>query len=963
MTYNAKFENMLPMVNITEHFIINESAYSTLGEDWLAFIRHTVQLAFNGEDTKFKTIRDAIKKRTSLLAMNDKAKNLLGMGEKFSVIDIDIDENNTITVKQLVSYNDLIEIYYGKKEKIYGITTRAIVDKFFGFQWGRKKLLYPITNIPEGYQRPENWNELIQDSELAEKLTVWFKQKVKGSNKSNLYHRRQALNRVLSSTRWYTPDQVTESELTLMKSVIKKNADKGEKKGRASDFDRLILNDLRYMLLEGGREDIKLPRDHARELRSDYFGEGSELNQRFEWLDVEQHPNLVTLKENAYTYLERLKASGLAAGTINTKATAVNNFFRYILAVCPFESITTSIIDEAFEPKSSKNLVKYLEEVRNSRESALDELYKIIHYLVHCELYTPKAKKNTPYKKSKTKLQPYRDAMPEDMVTHIVDILQNRPPQSTTRWDREKANISWWEHEVYPIFPLLMLFGYFIPVRGEQVRNLCRENTFIFDSQGKIDTFVINTDKNVNRKYLQEIPCAWDDLQIFVPFLKWHKEYFPHLQKVKYHNDDNSPWEDIVPLMMTPNVLRPMSNSTHFDYHKRVLCQYQIEVIEKAKKEGHTNYPIVAWRTDEKPFFSDVSELNSEKSITFTKHIKVSYDIHSLRVTGATRYLENGVGIKTVMELTGHQNANILLRIYIRLRREEKEKTLRSAVEKIFFGKKETLVESSKQLLRGELTEAYEHDAITSSLEENKLFSLYRKASTSDSSKVLHKGTSIAMNKHPSTWRPMIHGLCPSVKCPEGRENKCSLCPYLITGKLFTEGITHQLNNTFAHFQRESADIQEEKNKGYNNHARVEGLETVFEEILGWQEILSKIAIDINEECTLDDSDNKGEMALFKDQAQKIFGTESLSTELAYLKNAYDAQLMGVEKDRLGMKVLTIKAMKIAAKMGDEELFDSIGDSEPKTIDILMQYYTKGVAHKEDVNEFITSVGLLPKNG
>jgi len=962
MTYNAKFENMLPMVNITDHFIIDESAYSTLGEDWLAFIQHTVKLAFKVEDTKFKTIRDAVKTRTSLLAMNDKAKNLLGMGEKFSVIDIDIDENNTIKVKQLVSYNDLIKIYYGKKVKIHGITTRAIVDKFFGFQWGRKKLLYPIANIPEGYQRPENWNELIQESELAEKLTVWFKQRLKSKDKINIYHRRQALNRVLSSTRWYTPDQVTESELTLLKSVIKKASEKENKRNRANDFNTLILNDLRYMLLESGREDIKLPRDHARELRSDYFGEGSELNQRFEWLDVEQHPNLVGLKENAYSYLERLKANGLASSTINSKSTAVNNFFRYVLAVCPFESITTDTIDEAFEPKSKKNLMKYLEEVRNSRESALDELYKIIHYLVHCELYTTKAKKNTPFKKAKTKLQPYRDAMPEDMVIHIIDILQNRPPQSSTKWDRDKVDASWWKHKVYPIFPLLMLFGYFIPVRGEQVRNLCRENTFIFNAQGQIDSFVINTDKNVNRKYLQEVPCAWDDLQIFVPFLKWHKAYFPHLQKVKYHNDDNSPWEDIVPLMITPNVLRPMSNATHFDYHKRVLCQYQIEVIKKAKEEGHTNYPIVAWRTDGKPFFKDVYELNNEKSVTFTKHIKVSYDIHSLRVTGATRYLENGVGIKTVMDLTGHQNANTLLRIYIRLQRAEKEKTLRSAVEKIFFGNKEMLVESSKQLLRGELTEAYEKNDISSSLEENKLFSLYRKASTSDNSKVLHKGTSIATAKHPSTWRPMVHGLCPAVKCPEGRENKCSLCPYLITGKLFTEGITHQLNNTFAHFQRESVDIQEEKGKGYNNHARIEGLETVFEEILGWQEILSKIAVDINEECIPSDVVNRGEMTLFKDQAQKIFGTESLSTELAYLKNAYDAQLMGVEKDRIGMKVLTIKAMKIAAKMGDEELFDSIGESESKSIDLLMQYYDKGVSHKEDIKEFISSVGLLPKN-
>ncbi len=161
--------------------------------------------------------------------------------------------------------------------------------------------------------------------------------------------------------------------------------------------------------------------------------------------------------------------------------------------------------------------------------------------------------------------------MPKEMVAHIVDIIKTRPPQSTTRWDKNKVDSTWWKHDVYPVYPMLMLFMYYIPIRGEQARNLCRENSFIYDSRGAIETIVINTDKNVNRKYLQELPCVWDDLQEFVPFLKWHKEYYKHLPKVKYHNDDNSPWEDITPLMVTPNVLRPMSRNTHAVYHKKLL--------------------------------------------------------------------------------------------------------------------------------------------------------------------------------------------------------------------------------------------------------------------------------------------------------------------------------------------------------------------------------------------------------
>jgi site-specific recombinase XerD len=969
MTYNARFEKMLPMINITDHFIIEESAYSTLGEDWLAFIQYTLKLAFKKEDTKFKTIRDAVKKRSSLLAMNDKAKNLLGMGEDFSVIDIDVDKNNKLKITQLLGYDELIKIYFSKeKKKVHGMAIRAIIDKFFGYQWGKQKLLYPINKIPQSYQRPENWNEMVQESELAHILTVWFKQKVrsKGSSPKALFHRRQALNRVLSSTRWYSPDQITEHELTLLRLAIREGAGdaKGgdESKRRTKEFDILLLNDLRYMLIDKGRDDIRKPRDIAREKRSQYFGEGSSVEERFEWLDIERYPNFIDLKEKAYDYLNRLKANGLAVATINSKATAVNNFFRFLMEKFPFDEITVDAIDEAFTPNSPKNLCSYFEEVRKSRNSAVGEMYKVIHFLIHCELYSAKARKNTPVVRSKTKRQPYRDAMPKEMVMHIIDILKHRPPNATTKWEREKADSSWWKHDVYPVYPMMMLFGYFIPLRGEQIRWLCREESFVFNAQGQIDTFVINTDKNVNRKYLQEIPCVWDDLQIFVPFLKWHKEYYKHLSKVKYHNDDNSRWEDVVPLMITPQVLRPMSKSTHMDYHKKLLCQYQLEKIEEAKEQGRSDYPVVAWRKDGKAFFKDVEELNNASS-TEMKKIGVSYDIHSLRVTGATRYIQSGVGIKTVMELTGHTSPDTLIMVYVDLKREEKEKSLRSAVKKIYFGDKETLIESSNALIKGELTKAYEtsKESLTATLDDNKLFSLYRKGSASGIQQELHRGTEIAHLKHPSIWRPMIHGLCPSVKCPEGRENKCSLCPYLITGKLFTEGITHQLNNLFATFQRESVQVQEEKTKGYDNHAKSEFLESMLEEILGWQEILTKISEDIASEHSEDRPNGKADIKKFKQKAMSVFGSEMISTELAYLKNAYNAELMGVEKDIFGMKVLTIKAMKIAAEMGDKELFDAIGQDESKTIDMLMQYYQKGVPHKEEVNKFISSIGILPK--
>jgi hypothetical protein len=345
------------------------------------------------------------------------------------------------------------------------------------------------------------------------------------------------------------------------------------------------------------------------------------------------------------------------------------------------------------------------------------------------------------------------------------------------------------------------------------------------------------------------------------------------------------------------------------------------------------------------------------------KNIAVAYDLHSIRVTGATRYLEAGLGIRTVMGLTGHDSEETLVRIYIRLTRKEKENTLRSAVDRIYFGDNNTLIESASGLLKGEFTKAYNQgeDTLSKAFNDNKLTSFYRKDSINDTGNKRESGIEVALGKHPSTWRPMIHGICPSVKCPEGRENKCSLCPYLITGKLFVNGITHQLNNLFATFQRESLEMKrEEKEKHYDNHAKTEGLETLLEEILGWQEILSKISTDIAEDSVDKSKSKSKQVALLKKKSTQVFGIEKIETELAYLKNVYDAEIIGVEKDIFGMKILTIKAMKVAAEMGDMEMLNSVSSNERKALDLLMGFYTNKLESKDEVNKFITSIGVLP---
>jgi hypothetical protein len=152
-------------------------------------------------------------------------------------------------------------------------------------------------------------------------------------------------------------------------------------------------------------------------------------------------------------------------------------------------------------------------------------------------------------------------------------------------------------------------------------------------------------------------------LRIFSKFLKWHKEYFASLKPILYQDDENSPWGEIYPLFNMPKSLRPVDKRTHLIYFKRVMCQAQIELDSEAKQAGTENIYKIAWGDNFPKTVAELEGLTDEKIDRFN----YLYDIHTLRVTGATRYLEAGLDYTLVMMLTGHTSASTLLRVYIKM--------------------------------------------------------------------------------------------------------------------------------------------------------------------------------------------------------------------------------------------------------------------------------------------------------
>lgn len=919
-----EYVEVMPTVNNTSGFILLKSQKENLSQLWFEYMQKLIFLSMEREDS-FKSINRSIHNNTDLTDIRDSyARDLLGVGNDVKIVDIAI-ENSQSKVVALYDFEKLVKDYCDEK---ISSKKRAVIDRFFAFLWEKDYLLYPVIHKVKGYVRTGDWKTLIDDSiEVIDFLVQRYELKDNYQT-----HKMTTVIGVIVATNWKTLDDIKDSDIFILENRFKVLSQEIEK--RPSSIYR-VINELRLGLVDIGRSDITKPVDIITE-RHDYKNKA-----KFNFVDLNEYPNLKDIVSCAKEYYGVLEREGLAVATIKKDITYVVKLIKYLIEYYPYSEINAKLVEEIFEPTNEINVFT---ELTQKGQSA------IVKFLIHMELVSPKAKKNVPRHKKKVVLAPYRKAMPKEMIRHIVDIIKNRPPLMNVNWSRKRADISWWDFEVYPVYPMMMLFGYYIPVRGEQVRNLCRDRSFIA-KEGKLDTIVINTDKNVNRKHYQEIPCVWEDLQIFLPFLEWHKEYFKNIPSMKYHDDVNTPFADIRPLFINPNTLKPISSTAHFQYHKKLLCQYQLEVMQEAKKKGLKYYSVVAWAKEGKEFFKSVEELNM-CSFDRLKDIKIMYDLHSLRVTGATRYLESGVGINIVMQLTGHTTPDTLLKIYINLTKEEKKEKLQSAVKKIYFDKPEKLVENTKDLIASELVESYEKgkDDMDRALRDNALFSLNRKGISQNHKERVSSGTEVALHHHPSTWSPLIHGLCPAVKCPSGREDKCSLCPYLITGKLFIDGITLKANQAFAKFQRMALENQEDSRNGYKNHAQSEGLESLLEEILGWQDILQKI----NNDLYADDMNNVGkDNNLIKKEKKEVFSLETHETHLTYLSNAYDARVIGVEQDRVGLKILTIKAMQLAVKNKDDKNFELITSDESNAIDYLMGYYVKKKVENKSFRRFI----------
>ncbi len=958
----VKYTRSLPVVNLSGLFIASTTLEESFLELYIEFISKILSEWPRGLNTKtYKSIYafDPIKK--DFMSLSEQVRNYIGFSGGLNVFSIESRKDGVLSYSSKMTFEGLVYYYlHGYEMKFGSYPVKSLIDRFFIWLWDKQMLLFPAgAKAATGKRHKESWANLITNDFFWDVYRIGEE----SPGERSLYYKTLFLINVFLATRWRSASSVAEVDIVELEKVMRNNG----LSAAAVQNSVGCLNSLRFTLINMGREDIGSPQS----IKTKKFRESMEyvddIDALFNNIDVVKYSYLCSAVEQARAFLRKRRVDQIMIATVRGDASAINRFFDYWVATYPNEELTGALVSKMFSPIHRDDrkilLFEYIKE-NVSEGAAYGYLPTIAMYLDYVGVFTKEAKKNMPRRRLSPNRQSHRTVIKKAVHAKFLDIVKNRPPYKPIAWNRHRADASWWTHDVYPVMPLMLLFNLHIPVRGAQVRWLCRNKSIVLDKNDEVASFVINTDKNVSRKEPQEIPCVWDDLRIFSKFLKWHKEYFTSIRPVLYQDDENSPWGEIYPLFNMPKSLRPVDKRTHLTYFKRVMCQAQIELDSEAEQANAKNIYKIAWGENFPKSVAELEGLSDEKIDCFS----YLYDIHTLRVTGATRYLEAGLDYSLVMMLTGHTSASTLLRVYIKMEFEEKLNRLREVAGKVnIVLEKKSTIEDTQKLILGDISKAAESgsvDAVVRILEDNGIFSLPRKITAKDEKASRLLGEEAAYSNHPTMWYPMIHGICPGVKCPDGREDKCSLCPYLLTGRLFLNGVIHQANLSLAKFARMANDIasdeESKKQSAYEARTKAESAETALEEAMGWWEIIQKIEESVDQQ--LEASGDTSLPANLEEGYVSIIESKELPDVIAHLENAYDAKSFGVDYDRFGLKILTIKAVKLAHTLRDDLMLGEILNNETKSVDFLMSHYVKSL-ESGSVKSFMDKLGYKKSTG
>lgn len=618
-------------------------------------------------------------------------------------------------------------------------------------------------------------------------------------------------------------------------------------------------------------------------------------------------------------------------------------FLKFLEQEHPSLEINKKTLQQIFNYPDSSLLTyqEYLETTKNNKDEPLSDstkgarMYPLVEVFSTTDGYGNVLNKNkVPNYGSNSSSGSSRNPIDdEEVIFKIDEIVTNRPPKSAYfRNHIVSIDTSWWKHmdDVRPFEPLIIKLHLRIPVRGATLRLIDRDNLLVLNHKNQIKGFRFKSDKNKNRRTPFIVPNIWkSDLNFLLPLIEYNKHYFPNLQR--FYPDDTTLKEGIFPLFPNDDGMAAYKNTQHLNYWTKVLLQAEIEFMNEGEPRSlvqPTTIPIPKT-------VAEMEKLSQEELKTF----KRKYDLHTLRHTGISRYINAGMPLELVRLLSGHSGFSTILTIYYHVNHE---KMIQDWTEKhnIDFTEELDMHSVSTLIIKKKILEDIGSDnpsEVLEFLENDYFFNLENRSIDEHKDITLEK----IAKTDPVFWRKAANGcgICTKNHCPDIFSGRCSLCPYFVSNYLFLEEIGLESQLSMVRVRKFSTLMIKNREKGekYKNAELKQRLLLEIENFIGWTEVLALANTSYNnmlESSKSDEITNNNTVSKpINNEPEKQHYTiaGSVNDSHAYLhtlSQAFSRNKLDNEDTQDLINLMAGKVIRYAAKQGNFDEVEYLNNEE-----------------------------------
>ncbi|MFY4859234.1 hypothetical protein ACOTVM_01635 [Aliarcobacter butzleri] len=895
---NANYVNNLPTINYTNQYLVLERYSNSFHEFYeKTIMEHMLTIS----KMSYLKIKNS-KKATEILQKGEWEKL-----EYYPKIREALIIENTNHFKKFNCWLDYFEyidnpnsfeLYIktpSKRRAHQGPSPYSLIAEFLVSMVSKGIIMLPFYHVGLSYTKSQNIKAIINKYYSNDERYITLVASLDYHYKKSL-NKQFIINLIIFSTN-LKKEEFTDTNLEKIKEIYDdnhlilaksiKNRKDTARKSDIHSYTNILLNKLPSIFIKlGSNVNTNLQRIMKNKTIDDKLEVLKDLNNDKKFLKNKNLINYAIEHFRQLYYVDRLSLTSMPQ-----KISILKDFLELLINHYQYKKVTKQMINEYLDyPKNNTTYQHYLKEKEKNGINATLLIRSqgiVIDFLNSTDEFYGCYKENCRIRFRDTGASLFRESLDEEVYEKIVDILISRPPEmeSIKKWGTEKADWSkWWDHSVIPFLPIALLLHLHLPLRSAHILNLDRDNFLIKDNDGSIRGFYINTDKNTSKKEGHIIPNIYkNSLDIINNLIELNKKMYPNLQKIKYKNDENSPWEEFYPLFPNFDGDNVMTKSIYEKYFKIVVLTAQFELYKEGKNIK------IAWFKDTDAFPYSLNAIQQIKSDDITSNLKLSFGLHSLRVTGATKLLRMGLPPQLIILFTGHKNISTLIKIYLKIPHDELARNFFKIRDSIDTSTIESLSRNHKHIPETILSfvDSENPDEILAELKMNNIFTLPRintdVKKTTNTRTQISDGLERMCRIHWTHWNSYSFGICGQPdSCPVGAEGKCSLCPFLATGPLFLHGIISKIEQIQKRvFVQSNMIAQNRKQNKHSENKTLHKQQVIdIEELTGWYEILTKVEDIINSENMANKSNNE----IVTQSRTKLICFETISEEEGLLR-------------------------------------------------------------------------------